>query len=85
MKELKAAILSKNHTRSQEGFPGGPGPINWNATNTKIWKKRLVSSFSVSFSIFAYNSTRVQLQLTINKIDDQWARRTLLKEFFLPI
>ena len=27
---------------------------------TKIWQKSLVSLFSVSFSIFAYNSTRVQ-------------------------
>ena len=27
---------------------------------TKIYQKNLVSSFSVSFSIFAYNSTRVQ-------------------------
>ena len=27
---------------------------------TKIWQKNLVSSFSVSFGIFAYNSTHVQ-------------------------
>ena len=26
----------------------------------KMWQKSLVSSFSVSFSIFAYNSTRLQ-------------------------
>ena len=26
MKELKGAILSQNHRRSQGGSPGGPGP-----------------------------------------------------------
>ena len=60
MKELKGAILSQNHGRSQAGGPGGPGPLNRNATNGKIEQKSLVSPFSVSFSIFAYNSTRVQ-------------------------
>ena len=33
MKELKGAILSPNHKRSQEG---GPGLLNRNATNAKI-------------------------------------------------
>ena len=59
MKELKGAILSQNHWRSQGGGLGGPAPLNWNATNDKNLTKNLVSSFSVSFSIFAYNSTRV--------------------------
>ena len=61
MKELKGAILSQNHRRSQEGGPGGVGPLNRNATNDKILtKKSFVSSFSVSFSIFAYKSTCAQ-------------------------
>ena len=60
MKELKGAILFQNHRRSQEGGPGGPGPLDRNATNQKNLTKSLVSSFSVSFSIFAYNSTRGQ-------------------------
>ena len=60
MKELKGAILFQNHTRSQGGGPGGPGPLHRNATNDEILqKKNLVCSFSVSFSIFAYNSTHV--------------------------
>ena len=75
MQELKGAILSQNHWRSQGDDPGGPGPLNQNATNDKIWQKSLVSSFSVSFSIFACNSTRAQQHLTINNIDDQGARR----------
>ena len=28
MKELKGAILSQNHRRSQGGGPGGPGSFN---------------------------------------------------------
>ena len=60
MKELKGAILSQNRRRSQVDGPGGPGPFNRNAKMTKIWQKSLVSSFSVSFSFFAYNSTRAQ-------------------------
>ena len=83
MKELKGAILSHNHRRSQGGGTRGPGPLNRNATNdTNLTKKSLASSFSVSFSIFAYNSTRAQQQLTINNIDDQGARRTSLFQFF---
>ena len=35
MKELKGAILSQNHRRSQGSGPGGPEPLNWNATNDK--------------------------------------------------
>ena len=60
MTEFKGAILSQNHRRSQGGGPVGPGPLNLNATMDKNLTKKLVSSFSVSFSIFAYNSTRVQ-------------------------
>ena len=64
MKELKGAILSQNHTRSQGGGQGGPGPLNRNATNdTNLTKKSLVSSFSVLFllaslrtTVHAYNS-----------------------------
>ena len=59
-KNFKGAILSQTHRRSQGGGTGGPGPLNWNATNDKILTKSLVSSFSVSFSNFVYNSTRVQ-------------------------
>ena len=71
MKEIKGAILSQNHKRNQEGGPGGPGPLNRNATNdTNLTKKSLVSSVSVSFGIFAYNTTRLQQYLTINNIDD---------------
>ena len=82
MKEFKGAILSQNHRCSQGGGSGGPGPLNQNATNDKNLAKSLVSSFSVSFSIFAYNSTRVQQQLKINNIDDHGARRTPLIQFF---
>ena len=60
MKELKGAILSQNHWRRQGGGTGGSGPFNQNATNDKNLTKNLVSLFSVSFSTFAYNSTRVQ-------------------------
>ena len=83
MKELKDAILPQNQRRSQGGGPGGPGPLNRNATNDKnLTKKPCFFIFSVSFSIFACNSTRVQQQLTINNIDDQGARRTPLIQFF---
>ena len=56
MKELKVAILSQNHRQSQGGGQGGPGPLNQNATNDT----NLTTKFSVSFSIFAYNSTLAQ-------------------------
>ena len=46
MKELKGAILSQNHRRSQEGGPEGPGPLNRNATNdTNLTKKVLFLHF----------------------------------------
>ena len=46
MKELKGAILSQNHKRSQGGGPGGPGPLNRNATNdTSLTKKVLFLHF----------------------------------------
>ena len=47
MKELKGAILSQNHRRSQRSGPGGPGPLNQNATNDKNFKKSCVFSFLV--------------------------------------
>ena len=40
MKELKGAILFQNHTRSQGGGPGGPGPLHRNATNDEILQKK---------------------------------------------
>ena len=46
MKELKGAILSQNHRRSQGGGPGGPRPLNRNATNdTNLAKKVLFLHF----------------------------------------
>ena len=57
-KELKGAILFQNLRCSQLG---GTGDRNQNATyEKKFCQKSLVSSFSVSFSILAYNSTLVQ-------------------------
>ena len=82
MKVLKGVILSQSHRRSQRGGPEGPDPLKWNATNDTNLTKSLVFSFSVSFSIFAYNSTRVQQFLTINNIDDQGAWRTPLIQLF---
>ena len=82
VKELKGANLSQNHRRSQEGGTGVRASSIEMPPMTKIWQKNLVSSLSVSFSIFAYNSTRVHQQLTINNIDDQGARRTPLIQFF---
>ena len=40
MQELKGAILSQNHRRSQGGGPEGPGPLNRNATNDKNSTKK---------------------------------------------
>ena len=40
MKELKSAILSQNHRRSQGGGAGDPGPLNGNATNDKSLTKK---------------------------------------------
>ena len=62
MKELKDAILSQNHRRSQEGGPGGPGLLNRNATNdTNLTKKVLFlySRFllaSLRTTLHAHNS-----------------------------
>ena len=83
MKELiRGAILSQNHRRSQGLAEGTRAPLIKMPSMTNICQKSLVSSFSVSFSIFAYISTRVQQSLTINNIDDQGARRTPLIQFF---
>ena len=60
MKELRGAILSQNHWRSQGVAEGIGAPSIKMPPMTKICQKSLVSSISVSFSIFAYNSTRVQ-------------------------
>ena len=60
MKVLKGTILSQNFWRSQGGGPGGPALSIETPPMTKIYQKNLVSSFLVSFSILAYNSTRVQ-------------------------
>ena len=77
MKELiRGAILSQNHWRSQGVAEGTRAPLIKMPSMTKICQTSLVSSFSVSFSIFAYISTRVQQYVTINNIDDQGARRT---------
>ena len=62
MKELKSAILSQNYRRSQGGGPGGPGPLNQNATNSKnLTKKPLFCHFqlflaSLLTTVHAYNS-----------------------------
>ena len=48
MKELKGAILSQNHRRSQGSGQGDPGPLNRNATNDKSLTKKpcfLIFSF----------------------------------------
>ena len=40
MKELKGAMLSQNHRRSQGDGPGGPGPLNRNVSNDKKFEKK---------------------------------------------
>ena len=82
MKDVRGTILSQNHWRSQGVAQGTWDPSMKMPPMTKICQKSLVSSFSVSFSIFTYNSTRVQQQLTRNNIDDHGARRTPLIQFF---
>ena len=78
MQELKVAVLSQNHRRSQGGDPGGPESINRNASNNKNLTKNLLSSFSVFF----LGSLRTTVVLiTINNIDKQGARRTPLIQF----
>ena len=60
MKELiRGAILSQNHWRSQGVAEGIWAPLIKMPPMTKICQKSLVSLYSVSFSIFAYVSTRV--------------------------
>ena len=61
MKELiRGAILSQNHWRRQELTEGTRAPLIKMPPMTKICQKSFISSFSISFGIFAYNSTRVQ-------------------------
>ena len=61
MKEfIRGAILPQNHWRSQGVAEGTRAPLIKMPPMTKICQKNLVSSFLVSFSIFAYISTRVQ-------------------------
>ena len=61
MKELiRGAILSQNHWRSQGVAEGTRALLIKMPPMTKICQKSLVSSYSVSFSIFALLSTRVQ-------------------------
>ena len=60
MKELWGAILSQNHWRSQGVAEEIRAPAIKMPPMAKIYQKSLVSSFSVSFSIFAHNGTRVQ-------------------------
>ena len=61
MEELiRGAILSQNHWRSQGVAEGTRPPLIEMPPMTKICQKSLVASFSVSLSIFAYISTRVQ-------------------------
>ena len=51
MKELKGAILSENHWRSQGSGPKGPDPLNQNATNdTNLTKKVLFLHFQFLFA-----------------------------------
>ena len=60
MKELRRAILSQNHWRSQGMAEGTRAPSIEMSPMAKICQKSFVSSFLVSFNIFAYNSTRAQ-------------------------
>ena len=60
MKELMGTILFQNHRRNQGVAQGARAPLTEMPPMTKIWQKSLVSSFSVSFSIVADNSTRLQ-------------------------
>ena len=80
MKELMGAILSQNHRRRQGVAQGARAPTIEIPPTTKVCQKSLVSSFSVSFSILAYNSTRVQQYLKII-LTTMEAQRTLLLQF----
>ena len=85
MKELKGTILCQNHKRCQGVAQGARAPSIEMPPMTKICQKTLFLHCQFFFSILAYNSTRVQQQLTINNIDNQRARRTPLILFFQPI
>ena len=61
MKELKGTILSQIIDVARGVAQGARDPSIEMPPMTKIYQKKLVFSFSVSFSIFVYNSTRVQL------------------------
>ena len=52
---IEVAIISV-----ARGGPENPAPLNRNAINKKMRKTAIASLFSVSFSISASNSTRVQ-------------------------
>ena len=59
MKELKGAILSQNHRRSQGGGPGGLGPLDRNATNDTNLTKKVLFQFllaSLRRTVHARNS-----------------------------
>ena len=57
---IRGAILSQNHWRSQGVADGTRTSLIKMPPMTKICQNSLVSLFSVSFSTFAYISTRVQ-------------------------
>ena len=57
-------LIDLSH-RSSKGAARDPSPPIEMPQMIKMSQKSLVSSVSVSFSIFAYNSTRIQQQLTI--------------------
>ena len=57
---ISGAILSQNHRRSQGVAEETQAPLIKMPPMTKICQKSLVSLFLVSFSVFAYISTRVQ-------------------------
>ena len=62
MQELKGAILSQNHWRSQGDDPGGPGPSIKMPPMTKFDKKALFLHFqfllaSLLATVHARNST----------------------------
>ena len=56
MKELKSAFLFQNHRPGQGVAQGIRAP----SIKMPLMTKGLVFSFSVSFNVFAYNSTRLQ-------------------------
>ena len=58
--KIISKILSQNHWRSQGVAEGTRAPSIKMPPLAKFFQNSLVSSFSVSLSILAYNSTRVQ-------------------------